>query len=290
MLLLIFSCKNKKEEENHGILLRFGDKALAYQDVVDQIPDAVHPADSVALFHQIIEAWIKDEVLADFAEDRLIDTRQIDAKVREYRNYLIVLEYLNKMRDSHNPKIDDGKVKEYYDLHREYLKLETPLIKGVFIKINSDIPHKEEIKKLMTASDLGKIDVLENEWIDKTLQYDYFRDKWIDWETVKGLIPYRFNDPEQFLEETNFFETDYGDCTFYLQISDYLLPGDQQPFEFAKSWIASLLTQAELADYENSLVNSIVQKSIKDGKLEVIGYDPIRHDIIDQKVKENEND
>lgn len=284
LALLLLSCGKKKEVADSDVLMRFGDDQITLHEIVEMIPGGSSAADSAAMFDALLQAWVRDVVLADFAERRLYDTARIDRKVKDYRNSLIVLEYLSRMRETKPPKIDDQKVKEYYDRHRKELKLETPLIRGVFLKINSEDSHKDEIKKLLSSSDPDKIDILERDWLDRALQYNYFRDKWIDWETLKGMIPYRFGDPEQFLSEHTYFETDYEDCSYYLSISDWLPAGEEQPFEFARSWIIDLLTQGELADYERVLVNSLIEESLKNNKLEAIGYDPIKHEMIDKAI------
>ena len=278
LLFTLFSCK-KEQKLPDNILLRFDDKYLAYEEVVDMIPGGLHPADSASLFASIVESWIEDVVLSDFAEHRLYDTSVIDQKVKEYKKALIVQEYLTRMRDANSPKIDEKKVKEYYDLHRKELKLEVPLVKGIFLKINSDAKGKEDIKRLLSSDKTENIDKLENEWLDRAVQYNYFPDKWIDWTTVSGLIPYRFGDPEYFLDDNYYFETQDEDSKYYLKITDYLPSGSEQPYEFARSWIIDILTQGALADYERNLVTSLVNNSIKDNRLEIIGYDSIKHEI-----------
>ena len=286
VIFLLSSC-GKKSEESENILLRFGDQEISYQQVVSQIPDGISSEDSAALFKAIVEGWVSDMVLVDFAEKHLIDLSGIENRVREYRNSLIVQDYLIRMRESHTPTIDEQKIKEYYDLHRKELKLETPLVKGIFMKINSDSRGKDGIKKLLASSDPAMIDKFEQEWLDRALEYNYFRDKWIDWQTITNKVPYRFGDPEKFLSENNYFETEYGDCSYYLQITDYLPPGEEQPYEFASSWIMSLLTQGDLAQYQQSLIESIVSTAIKEKKLEVIGYDPLMHEKIENHVNKD---
>ena len=274
----MFSC-GKKKEEDLGVLMRFGEETITFEDVNEKIPRGISPADSASLFDAILDSWVKDMVLARFAEDRLIDTEAIDQRVREYRNQLIVQEYLSKMRETQSPNVPAEKVKEYYDTHRKELKLETPLIKGVFIKINSDFTGQEEIKKLLTSDTPESIDKLENDWMDKAVEYNYFRDKWVDLYAVEGMMPYNFGKPETEGQENKLYEAQYNDFTYYLLITDYLEVGEEQPFEYAKGWITNLLTQGYLSDYEHSLVNSLVEKAIKEKKLETPGYDPIHHEL-----------
>lgn len=287
--IFLTSCGNKEKDVQEDLLLRYGDEELTEQEIIDKIPKGIHPADSTAMFRSLVDSWIKDHVLVDFASQRLPDLEAIERKVRDFRNTLIVQEYLTRMRESQPLKIDELKVKEYYDRHRHELKLEVPLVKGIFLKINSAASGKEEIKSLLSSKDVSSIDKLEQEWLDRALEYNYFRDKWIDWETLTSLIPFRFGDPEIFLKENNYFETEYDDCSYFLQISDYLPAGSEQPYEFASTWIGGLLNRSNLSDYEQSLTHSLVTKSIKENKLELLGYDPLTHEKIDKPVnKENE--
>lgn len=287
ILVCLDSC-GKKADRNDIVLLRYGDQELGYNEVVAQIPDGISPSDSATLFNRIVEGWIKDVLLSEFAEERLYDVETINRKVKDYRNSLIVSEYLNRMREAHTPKVDEVRVKDYFDKHRKELKLEVPLVKGVFLKINSEAKGKENIKNLLSSDNPEFIDKLEREWLDRALEYNYFRDKWIDWETVAGWIPYRFGNPDEFISENKYFETHYGENSYYLQITDYLPSGEEQPFEFASSWITGLLTQGDLAEFEKSLVESIVLKSLQDNKLEAIGYNPITHEFKNSYISQKD--
>lgn len=284
IITLISSC-GKPEIPKDDVLLRYEDKELLLADVIEQIPDGISKSDSAALFKKIVDDWVRDNVLSEFAAKHLYDVRAIERRVSDYRNALIVQEYLSRMMESQTPKVDEKRVKDYYDAHRNDFKLEVPLIKGVFLKINSDSKGKDEIKNLITSDSADKIDELEKKWLDRSLEYNYFRDKWVDWETVARLIPHRFGDAETFLKDNNYFETQYGDCSYYLYIAEVLNQGEEQPYEYAKGWILNLLTQGNLADYERALVKSLVNKSINEKKLETIGYDPLTQEISIQNEK-----
>ena len=285
---LFFSCR-KEKEETEGVLVRYGDRELTYDEVESKLPAGLLSSDREALFHRIIDSWIKDAVLSELAEERLYDLDLIERKVRDYRNALIVQEYLSRMRESHSPQVDEVKVKEYYDKHRNELKLEVPLVKGIFMKTDIDAQGKDNIRTMLSSDEEAMIDRLEQEWLDRALEYNYFRDKWIDWDTLTGMIPYKFGNPDEFVKENKVFSTDYGDCSYYLKITDYLPSGEEQPYEFAATWISNLLTQGELADYEDALVASIVANSMKNKKLEAIGYDPLKHELKENNVtKEDE--
>jgi len=49
------------------------------------------------------------------------------------------------------------------------------------------------------------------------------------------------------------------------------------PFDFASSRITSILTRSRIDSYEEALVRSLVKKAISDGRLKMVGYDPVSH-------------
>ena len=53
----------------------------------------------------------------------------------------------------------------------------------------------------------------------------------------------------------------------------------------APLWITNLLTQIDINQFEENLVESLIKKSIKENKLETPGYDPLKHRMITQKEK-----
>lgn len=282
LLGMMISC-SKKTEPEEDVLVKYNDKTLTLQDVVSQIPTGLPNSDSVTMFKNIVDGWIKTEVLSAFAEERLYDVSSIDRKVRDYRNSLIVQEYISRMADAHRKDVDPLKVKQYYDLHKDEMTLELPLIKGVFIKINNDAKGRESLQGLLKSDDINDIDELEKEWLDRALEYNYFKDNWIDWETIVGMIPYRFGDASEFVNNNTYLETDYGDCAYFLRITDVLPAGEIQPFEYASVWIADVLYREQLEDYEEDLLNSLISKYIKDKKLEIVDYNPQNHQMIKTK-------
>lgn len=272
------SC-TKQEKENKDVLVKINGESLCLNEIIEKIPIGLNPSDSVALFKAVIDDWVKNKILVDFAEARLFDVANIEKKVKDYQNKLIILEYLQRMRESFKPVIEEEEINKYYEYHKNELILEQPLIKGVFMVVNSNSKGKNEIKKLLSSKSENNIDILEKNWFDQSVRYEYFKDKWVDWESIADLIPFRFNDPDQFLSETQYFEIEIDGLSYFLQICDLLPSGSVQPYEYAASWINDIISYGELAEYEKNLVESLIKKSVEEKNLEIIGYDPISHEM-----------
>lgn len=282
--------REEKADPDEGVLMRIDDATLMLDDVVGRIPVGMEPADSAALFASIVSDWIETEVISSLAETKLPDLEEIENKVRVYRNRLIVDEYLRRMSESREAKVREDSIKAFYDAHKEEMLTESPLVKGVYLKVPSSSTALEEIRRLMASGSESDIDNLEKNWIGDAIQYDYFGSTWIDWQVVAEQIPYRFYDPDAFLRDTRYFETSYNDFTYIFHISDYLPSGSVQPYEFASRGIAGMLERVRISDYQKALVESLVKKALKEKRLEVVGYDPIGKRLIDARKEKEKKD
>ncbi|MFG6425252.1 hypothetical protein [Lepagella muris] len=290
-IFLTCSCGGEKPADDSGdVLLSMGSKILTLHEVEDKIPVGIDPADSVALFREIIGNWVTTAVISEFAESKLPDMEEIDRRVEDYRNRLIVTEYLRRMKESRQPKISQDSIREYYDIHRNELLTESPLVKGIYIKVPSSIKGIDEIRQLVFSGTEEDIDRLENDWMEAALQYDYFGNKWIDWQVLADQIPYRFHSPDSFLESSRNFETTNNGSTYIFHISEYLPSGSVQPYEFAAAAITEVLEQSKISTYEKALVSSLVKKAVKDGRLVPGAYDPLRHTLVRRKTLTKNNE
>lgn len=263
-------------EGEEEILLTFRNESLTREEVVDKIPVAITYEDSIALFQEIVDNWIASKVIAEFAETQLPDIDEIDRKVDAYRRRLIVTEYLQEMKEGKKLTVSDDSIRRFYDIHQSEMLTERPLIKGIYLKIPSSSTRLDEVRRLIFNGGDASIDRLETDYASEVVQYDYFANAWVDWQTVADLIPYRFYDPDAFLESTRNFETSYNGSTYFLKVTEYLPSGSQQPFEFAKERIASLMMQSKMSLYEKSLISSLVKKAVDSGTLQGAAYDPVK--------------
>lgn len=280
-LLLFVGCGGGEtlSQGDSDVLLRAGDDVLTMKDVVRNIPVGIEPADSAAMFHLIVENWVKSKVLSGLAERKLSDVVEIDARVADYRNRLIVAEYLQEMKKGKEFKVSQDSIREFYDRYKGEMLIESPLVKGIYLKVASDRSNLEEIKSLVFCGSDECIDKLEKTAAGDAIQYDYFINDWVDWQTIADQIPYRFYDPDAFLKSTSNFETAYNGSVYLLHISAYLPIGSEPPYEFASIRIGELLERVNIKKFEESLVKSLVNKALGDGDLVSVGYNPVTGEI-----------
>lgn len=292
-LAITSSCgEGKKVAGNADALLEFGDSVLTKSEVVAKIPVGISAADSAAMFRTIVERWVEDMLLIDMAEERIDDLDEIERKVDDYRRQLIVARYLATVRANGRRRPTRESLKAYYETHADDMILETPLVKGIYVKVASRSERLDDIKKWVRSGSDAAVDNLEKYGLGQALQYDYFKDRWLDWSTIAEQIPYRFSNPETFLDSLTgrrtsgvnieesangnpgFFETEKGGAVYLLHVSQWLPSGSAMPYEFAASLISNILEGQEAEAYERRLINSLYKKAKKEKRLRIVSYDP----------------
>lgn len=281
---IFFSCSDDKKQVNDeaDILLMAEGETLTIDDVLLKISPGINPNDSLALFHEIVENWVRQKVLSKFAEQRLPDLERIEHKVNEYRNRLIVNEYIYRMRNSGNfsSKLNADSVKAYYIANKNDFISHEPLVMGIIVKLPESSVYGDEIKLALAENNDDNIDRIEKDLLGDAFQYDYFGNRWVGWQVIADMIPYRFGDPDSFLAENKDFDTVYKGVRYILHVSEYLPTGTIKPFEYAKVEIEDIMIMHNISDYEEELVNNLIKKALEENKLKEIGYDIMHKETI----------
>lgn len=281
LLALLGACGEQPvaKPANDLVLMSVGDSALTLSKVVARIPEGLSEADSTALFNSIVDAWIQDMLLTKVAAENIPDMERIDRMTADYRNRLIMMEYRKRMKEDSRKAISDDEVKSYYEAHADDMRLEHPVIKGIYIKVPSNAERIENVRQWVFSASKESIDKLEKYGLKGAMQYDWFADRWVDWEIIADQIPYRFYDADAFVESTVNFETEYNGSTYFLHISEYLKSGDVMPYSFATEQIRDMLSEKYKRDSESRLMRSLFKKAVEDGSLKPVGFDPVAHRI-----------
>lgn len=281
--LAVWSCGKDKSEisADSEALVTVGDSTLTSRQVLEKIPFGLTAEDSIAMFRQIVDEWVRELVLTDFATKNLPDMERIDRLVNEYRNNLIITSYLQSMTEVAAADISENKVKQYYEANKNNMVLEEPIVKGAFLKVSEADPQADNLRKWMSDFTDRSIDKIEEAGLKHASTYKYFKDQWQFWSEITQQIPYRFFDADAFVRSTVNFETTDAGSIYLLHISDYILSGSEMPYELARIKIREILAAQELSKRKEKLITDIYKQQIKEGSLIPHAYDPIRHQMVE---------
>ena len=284
-LLCLPSCGGSPEgaaapQDSAEIVAQVGDSVLTFDDLRARIPQGLDPADSLRLASNIADSWLRDVLLASVAEENVVDLEHIDRLTEEFRNDLIVGEYMKRYQAAKPSKASDAEARRFYDANAGRMLLERPLVKGILIKVPADAQGVEQLRRWMKSASASSVASIEKYGLGSAMQYDYFMDRWVDFSDVAAAIPYRFETPDDFVSRTDDFETQRSGALYILHISDRKLSGDTMPYDFARPQILQALEQQERSRNADALMADLCARARKRGVLKTPGYDPKTHKLI----------
>ena len=79
--------------------------------------------------------------------------------------------------------------------------------------------------------------------------YDYFYDKWVDFDQVMDNIPVHVSNANDFLRANKFVEVSDSTYCYLLNIKEYLPAGSVAPYDYASAQIVEMLTNRRKVEF-----------------------------------------
>lgn len=272
-ILFLAGCKKREiaVEADTDILIQVCDSILTTREVTSRIPSGLNETDSIALFNSIVENWLRNRLMSDLAKSNIKDFEKINRLTEEFRNNLIIEEYL-KSKEDELKSPEESEIAAYYRIHKEELTTSAPLVKGMYIKIADNDEKLPYVKRWMRNGSPSAIDNIEKHGLREASQYDLFKERWVEWSEIADNIPYRFYDADAFMKSTKDFETSFDGWTYLLHIYDFIPSGQPMPQEYAYKKIEEILNREKVSLMRNEILHSLYQKGIKDKTIKVGKY------------------
>ncbi len=251
-----------------------GTAVLTSAEVRDALPAGLSPDDSARFVKAYVNSWIDSRLISEIAS-REVDMEDIDRLTDDYRSQLIMQQYCRRMFEAHAASLPDDSLRAYYDNHRTDFTLERPLVKGVYLKVPDDAKNLRILRKLYRSDRPNDIDRLEKEVLSSAIHYDYFRDRWVEWEQIETRVPADFGaDPTSWLNpgkrNGQTLDISAGGFTYLLRITDVLPTGAPMPYPTAKPLIVQRMLASQRRAYEAELLRDLRERATADGSLRTI--------------------
>src|SRR5690606_17159450 len=198
-LVFMLQC-TKTDIGDDKIIAQVGEKKLLQSEIAQIIPKNIEVEDSTLMANDYIRKWVKQELLIQKANENLtLEQKNLTKEIEEYRNSLIIYKYKNElMNQQMDTLVTKTQIEQYYNENPDNFKLNTNIVKAVFVKIPLQVANTKLIKELVDDdSDEGK-NALREYSIQYAKSFDFFNDNWVDFEIVKNNIPGNITDDKQF--------------------------------------------------------------------------------------------
>ena len=269
--LSVTACGSGGAVADGDVLASVGTSMLTVDDLRDNTPLGLSSEDSVLFCRAYIKQWIDSRLVSEIAVRNISGTEKIDKMVEEYRNDLIMKEYKRLMYEENGGRwFSVDTLKSYYDNHKSDFILKKPLVRCIFLKLPQDAPRLQDVRKWYCSDNSDDIERLEKYTLQDAVQYDYFRDRWTDWNDIQNHIPMDFGgSPDMFLKKNDNFEMTRDGYTYLLSVSEYLPSGSEAPFELVEESIKDLFANENRVEYDRMLRKLLFERGVKSGDVKV---------------------
>lgn len=257
-------------------IVSVGNEHLTRDELRRHLLPGIAADDSAAFARAYIRSWIDERLVAAVAAAE-VDMAEIDRLTAEYRQELIMAQYRRSMaRQATDGIFAEDSLQAYYEARKADFVLSRPMIKGIYIKVPDDAPNLGTLRKLYKSERSVDIDRLEKTALNQAVHYDYFRDRWVDWDQVETRIPADLGLPESALKAHKPLEVTSGGFVYLLSVSDYLPTGATMPFEAARPLIKERLLAIKRMAYDAALRNDLLNRAISNGTVTFYGTNPLK--------------
>lgn len=265
---ILISCSDKESatpNKDDSPIVSVNGKTLYLADLNNAIPSGLSAADSTQAADAYIKMWIKDELIYEKAKQNVTDQQSIDEMVENYRQSLTTFTYLEQLlKEELSKKITETEMKDYYDKHPESFELQSCLVKGLFLKIPQSSSEVKNFRQWYQSNTDAAKEKIEKASLQNAVIYDYFYDKWVNFDDIASNIPVSISDQSQFVKNNKNYETQDSLYIYFLHIEEYALAGSKAPYEYSKSEITDILInknrEAFLKTFEADLLQSAENK------------------------------
>ena len=268
IFLLTLACNNNFEIKKNDALVKVGNKILYRSVLEENVPVGLSVEDSIIAAEYFIRTWIKENLLYNIALKNATDIEKIERLVENYRRSLLIYQYEEQLvNERFTKEIDEQSIYDYYNKNKDKLTLEKPLIRGLFIKVPVNAPQLNEIRTGYKSQTAAFRDNMERFSLNNATNFIYFVDKWMDFNDIMDNFPNELLNKEDQTVQKKAFEKQDAGFFYFLNITDYLLQGENIPYEYAKPTIQEILINQRKIDFLKKMEEDLYKRALDRGEI-----------------------
>jgi hypothetical protein len=246
------------------VVAEVGTERLYRSDIDAVVPKGLPQEDSIRLVRQYINAWASDRVYMAIAEQQLSKSeKDVTRELEDYRKSLLKYRYeqlyVNERLDT---AVSDDKVEEYYEAHKEAFKLERPLVKARFLRIHTDSPMLENIRKKMSSSDANDLVEADSLAFSSAMMFTTWNDQWQDVIVLARELGVAYDSVLGMMNKGWVRQDDTTGVTNLAYVSEVLRSGEYAPVDYSAPRIKDII----ISTRKQALISALEQDLLDDAR------------------------
>lgn len=269
MMLLVGACgKPQYDHKGRTPLVELDGNFLYQEDLAAVQPVGQSKDDSLLFAEHYIRNWAEDILMYEKAQNNIPDNAEIEQLVKNYRKALIMHVYQQSLiQEKLAEEITEADLQTYYDTNKDVFKAEVPLMKGLFIKVPLTSPGIGRVRQWYKDERQSAVEHLEKYSLQNAVKYEYFYDKWIPASEILSLMPLREEKVDAYFAKNQHVELKDTAYWYFLNVSDYIPTGGQEPYEAARSAVSEMVVNRKQVEFLNQVKGDLYKEAVEDGKL-----------------------
>ena len=262
------ACKEQRDHKGKTPLVEVDGNFLYKEDLMSVLPVGLSKDDSILFAEHYIRSWAEEILLYEKAANNIPDNVDVEKLVENYRKALIMHTYQQELINQKlTSDISEQEIADYYEKNKDLFKLESPLIKGLFIKVPLTAPQLNNVRRWYKTEKQDAVESLEKYSLQNAVKYEYFYDKWVPITEVMDLMPLKVPDAGEYLNKNRHVELKDTAFHYFLNVSDYRAVGEQEPYEFARSQVKDMMLNMKQVNFMKQVKEDLYQRAEKKDKI-----------------------
>lgn len=268
-LCLCAACSHTPDHQGKTPLVETKGRFLYREDLQAALPAGLTTDDSLLFADRYVRRWIEETLLYEKAKENIPDNAAIERQVENYRRTLILHTYRQalihqKLADN----VGEEEVEAYYHSHAGLFRVESPLVKGLFIKVPLKAPQLSEVRRWYKSDSHEAVEHLEKYSLRNAVKYEYFYDKWRPVSEVFAWMPRQEGiTAENRLQGNRHIELQDTAFHYFLHITDYRAAGEEEPYEIARVRARELLLNERQAAFLKQADEDLYREAIENDEV-----------------------
>ncbi|MCC8188329.1 MAG: peptidyl-prolyl cis-trans isomerase [Bacteroides sp.] len=267
-VLFFVSCGGKRDHRGQWPLVEVEGNILYKEDLLAVLPAGLSADDSLLFAENYIRNWVEDVLLYEQARRNIPDSEEVEKLVENYRKSLIMHTYQQELIHQRlSRELTSREMEEYYENNKGLFTLESPIVKGLFIKVPLKAPGLNNVRRWYRDEDLEAVENLEKYSLQHAVKYEYFYDKWVALSDVFDLIPVDVGSPEEYVRKNRQIELKDTAFYYFLHVTDLRVQGEQEPYEFAEYRVREMLLNLNRVEFMRTVTDELYQRALRGNKI-----------------------
>lgn len=249
---------------NDEVIAEVGAERLYRSEIDALMPKGLNPDDSLRMAMQYINAWATDQVYLAIAEEQLSKSeKDVSRELEEYRKSLLKYRYehlyVNERLDT---AVTDEAIEEYYLSHRETFRLTRPVVKARYLRIHTDSPMFETIRKKMDSQNPNDLLDADSLAFSSAIKFTSWNDQWLDVIVLAREFGVSHESLMSMMKGGWIRQEDTTGVTDIAFVAEMIKSGDIAPMEYSSPQIKDIIISAR----KHSLLLTLEQDLLMDAR------------------------